>query len=189
MDHEHFVIMKRDNSPTANQPLRKLFLLELADMHSSETQLSKALILITKAARSKDLKALLKMHQRETAGHAATIEEIAESLEVKLPRKTCHAMRGILKEAVAGLLSNLTSSTRDAALIAAGRKIEHYEIASYGTLSRWAKELGYTHELAQLLSILTQEKLADALLARLAEGAGPLEELVKEVSAERILTA
>jgi ferritin-like metal-binding protein YciE len=77
----------------------------------------------------------------------------------------------------------------DDALIAAGRKIEHYEIASYGTLCRWAKELGYTHELTQLLSILSQEKLADALLARLAEGAGPLKELVKEVSQERVAFA
>jgi ferritin-like metal-binding protein YciE len=181
--------MKRSISSTAKKPLHKLFVAELADMYSAEKQLSKALILIAKAANSEDLEALLQVHQKETKGHVETIEDISKTMGVKLPRKTCKAMRGLLEEGVMTLLHDLASPALDSALIAVGRKIEHYEIASYGTLCRWAKELGYTHELAQLLSILSQEKLADTLLTRLGEGAGPLKEVVKQVSQERIAFA
>ena|SRR5437660_1099111 len=137
---------------------------------------------MAKAARSEDLTELLKTHREETKGHADSIEQIAEALGAKWPRKTCHAMRGLIAEGVIAMLKNIKSSILDTALIAAGCKIEHYEIASYGTLCRWAKELGHPHELAVLVSILNQEKLADTLLVELSRGAGPLKELVSRVS-------
>jgi len=179
--------MKSRNSKTGERPLDRLFIDQLADMHSAEKQLARALPLIAKAAHSEDLKALLAAHQEETKGHAETIEEIADNLEVKLPRKTCHAMSGLIKEGVMILAENIKSSALDTGLIAAGLKIEHYEIASYGTLCRWAKELGYKHELAQLISILNQEKLAETLLSRMLRGAGGLKKLVQKVSLEKAL--
>ena len=132
--------MKPRTSSNLENPLNELFVSELADIHSAEKQLAKALLLMAKAAQSKDLKELLEVHQDETKGHVTAIEEIAESLGVKLPRKTCHAMRGLIEEGVIAMLKNIKSSVLDTALIAAGRKIEHYEIASYGTLCRWAEE-------------------------------------------------
>src|SRR6185437_11677446 len=181
--------MKSTNTSNGDTALDKLFISQLADMHSAEKMLSKALILIAKAARSQDLKELLELHQQETKGHADTIEQIAASLAVKLPRKTCHAMKGLIEEGVIGMLKNIKSSVLDTALIAVGCKIEHYEIASYGTLCRWAKELGYARELALLVSILNQERLADTLLVELSQGAGPLPEVVRRVSLEQMSPA
>jgi ferritin-like metal-binding protein YciE len=166
-------------------PLRKLFIDQLADMHDAEKRLAKAIFLMAKAARSKDLKALLQVHMEETKGHAETIEEIAATLEEKLPRKTCHAMKGLIAEGVELMLEKIASPALDTALIAAAQKIEHYEMASYGTLCAWARQLGFMHEFAQLKSILSQEELADALLTGVALHQAPLKELVGRVSLER----
>jgi ferritin-like metal-binding protein YciE len=177
--------MTPKNSTTAGMPLRKLFIDQLADMHDAEKKSAKAIFLMAKAAHSEDLKALLEVHMKETKGHAETIEEIAASLEEKLPKKTCKAMKGLIAEGVVLMLEKMTSPVLDIALIAAAQKIEHYEMASYGTLCAWARQLGYTHELAQLKSILSQEELADTLLTGVALGTAPLKELVGRVSLER----
>jgi ferritin-like metal-binding protein YciE len=87
------------------------------------------------------------------------------------------------------MLKNIKSPALDTALISVGRKIEHYEIASYGTLCRWAKDMGYTHEVAVLVSILNQEKLAETLLVELSQGASPLKEVVRRVSQKKIRAA
>jgi len=155
-------------------------------MHSAEKQLAKGLFLMAKAARSEDLKKLLEVHRQETRGHAAAIEQVAESLRVKLPRKSCRAMKGLIKEGVVATLNNLKSPALDSALIAAGIKIEHYEIASYRTLCRWANAMRYTRVLAILISILNQEELAETLLVELSRGAGPLKEVVRRVSLKKI---
>jgi len=170
-------------------PLHQLFLSELANMYSAETQLAKALPLMAKAAQSEDLKELLETHLEETTGHAYAAEQIADSLGVRLRKKTSYGMRGLLREGVVATLKNIKSPVLDAALIAAARKIEHYEIASYGTLCRWAREMGYLHELAILISTLNQEKLAHTLLTELAEGAGPLKEVVRHASQRKIRAA
>ena len=181
--------MKSRTASNVGNPLHELFLSELGNMHSAEKQLAKALPLMAKAAESKDLKALLETHQKETKGHAEAIEEIVESSGAKLPKKTCYAMRGMIEEGVVGMVKNMKSPILDTALITAGRKIEQYEIASYGTLCRWAKDLGCAHELTVLVSILNQEKLADTLLAELFRGAGPLKEVVRRVSQKKIKAA
>jgi ferritin-like metal-binding protein YciE len=181
---EHFQTMNTTHT-TPETPLRKLFIDQLADMHDAERKLAKAIFLMAKAARSEDLKALLKVHMKETEGHAKTIEQIADSLEEELPKKTCQAMKGLIKEGVELMITNLAHPVLDTALIAAAQKIEHYEIASYGTLCRWAKEMGLTRQLTLLLSILTQEELANELLMGLRAGAAPLKKLVERASLQR----
>lgn len=174
-----------DTTTTTDNPLRKLFLDQLGDMHNAEKKLAKAIFLMAKAAKSEDLKALLQVHMKETEGHAETIETIAEHMQEELPKKTCKAMNGLLKESVIAMIENLGSRDIDEALIAAAQKVEHYEIASYGTLCRWAKEMGMQHELAQLVSILNQEQLANELLAGLRSSDIPLKKLVERASLQR----
>src|SRR3954470_16282095 len=154
--------------------LHELFLNELARMKSSEKKLALALPLVRAAAQAANLKELVKVHLKETKGHADTIEQIAETLDEKLPHKSSTAMTGLLKEVVKLMASERKSRERDNALIASAQKIEHYEISAYGTLCSWAKRMGYGLELAQLKSILDQEKLADALLSDLATSGAPL---------------
>ena len=91
-------------------------------------------------------------------------------------------MESLIKEGVTSVVKNVASPCRDIALIAAAQKIEHYEIASYGTLCSWANKMGYTHELAQLASTLQQEKTADALLTGVARGSAPLQQVVEGIS-------
>ena len=161
--------------------LRDLFLDELAKMHTCEKELTKALPLLKKAAKSEDLKTLLDIHLKETEGHVKCIEQVAESLQEELPDQSCPVITSLIKDAVVLVVKNLNSPWMDAAIIADGQKIEHYEIASYGTLCAWAKILGYKHERVLLISTLQQEKTADMLLAGLAKGA-PLRQLVEAVS-------
>lgn len=177
--------MKSSDSTNTGNPLRKLFLDQLGDMHDAETKLAKAIFLMAKAAKSEDLKALLQVHMHETKGHAETIEEIAANMQEDLPKKTCKAMKGLLKEGVEMMIENIASKDLDEALIAAAQKVEHYEIASYGTLCRWAKELEMPHALAKLVSILNQEQLANELLAGLRSSDIPLKKLVERVSLQR----
>jgi ferritin-like metal-binding protein YciE len=166
----------------AHTALRELFLAQLADMYDAEKKLTRALPLVAKAANGGDLKALLEVHLGETKGHVETIESIAEGLEVELPRKSCHAMTGLIKETVGLLIKEFRSTALDAAVISAGQKIEHYEIASYGTLCAWARVLALQHEYALLESILDQEKNADYLLTGVAKGNVPLKELIEQMS-------
>lgn len=151
-------------------------------MHHAEKLLSKALILVGKAARSEDLKALVEAHQKETVGHVKCIEEVAASLEAKLPHRKGPAMTRLIEETVLLIAKAAGSPVLDSAIIAAALKIEHYEIASYGTLCAWAERLGFRHEFPQLKSTLNQEKLAESLLTSLSEGARGLPNLVEETS-------
>ncbi|HEY3861549.1 MAG TPA: DUF892 family protein [Verrucomicrobiae bacterium] len=167
-------------SRPTNESLRDLFLKELAEMYDAEKNLALALRVVEKAARAPDLKKLVEVHLKETQGHAETIKMVAESLGEELPKRTCKAMRKLIAETVTTLAKNAVSPIRDLALIAAAQKIEHYEIAAYGTLCAWAKELGHTSELALLVSTLQQEKTADELLTGVALALGSLGELINK---------
>lgn len=169
----------------AHAGLHRLFLSELAIMYHSEKQLVLALPVIAKAAKSDDLKTLLEAHLKETKGHVDCIEQIAARLD-ELPDKKSEAMTGLIKDAVALVAREILSAHRDDAIIAAAQTIEHYEIASYGTLCAWARRLGYTHEMALLTSTLEQEKLASTLLMAVGKGTVPLPELVKKVSLKKV---
>jgi ferritin-like metal-binding protein YciE len=166
--------------------LHDLFLKELAEMYDAEKKLALALPIVAKAAHGEDLKKLVEVHLKETQGHADTIRHVAESLEKELPDVNCKAMKRLINEAVKALAKHLISPVRDIALIAAAQKIEHYEIAAYGTLCAWAKQLGYTSEFALLFSTLQQEKTADELLTGVARGSEPLAELIRKHVLEKV---
>jgi ferritin-like metal-binding protein YciE len=163
-----------------SENLHRLFIAQLAEMYDAEKKLALALPIVAKAARSEDLKKLVEVHLKETEGHATTIRMVAESLGVELPDRACKAMRALIKEAVVSLAKHATSPVLDIALIAAAQKIEHYEIAAYGTLCAWATEMRHTYELALLTSILQQERTADELITGVAQHTAPLEELIKK---------
>ena len=174
---------------TTNGPAQKSvpvsFLNKLGEMHTAERELTLALPLIVKAAKSKDLKTLLQIHLGETKAHVKAIDAVAESLDTELPSKSCKPMTKLIAEGVKVIGKRLLSSEQDGALIAVGQKIEQFEIGAYTALCAEAKALGYSHELALLTSNLHQERLASELLGQLAEGRGPLKKLVERVSLKK----
>lgn len=152
-----------------NNDLHELFLDELADVLSAEQQLTKALPKMAKAAESEELRQAFEDHLAETQDHISRLEEVAEGLGEKLKRKTCAAMKGLIEEAQDLMKEEKDSSALDAALIAAAQKVEHYEIASYGTLCAWAKQMGHQDALETLAETLEEEKAADEKLTTIAE--------------------
>jgi ferritin-like metal-binding protein YciE len=177
--------MNPKNKMAPQKPVSQDFLNRLAEMHTSEKELTLALPLIAKAAKSKDLKTLLNIHLTETKGHVKTIEAVAESLNIELPTKSCKPMTSLIKEGVKVMAKKLNSPDLDASLIAVGQKIEQFEITAYTALCSHAEQMKYTHELALLTSTLTQEKLANELLGGLANGKGPLKKMIEQVSLKK----
>lgn len=162
------------------------FLNELGRMKNAEEKLALALPLIAKAAHAVNLKQLVEAHRKETKGHAETIQTIADNLGEDLPRQTSHAMNGLIEGSVKTLAREFASPALDQALIGAAQKIEHFEIAAYGTLCAWAEQMDLPHAFALLKSILDQEKLADALLTEVAKGPTPLSELVVQSTVRKL---
>jgi ferritin-like metal-binding protein YciE len=153
----------------ADNDLRKLFIDELADVYNAENQLIKALPKMAKAAESEELREAFQSHLEETEGHATRLGEIVKLLDESLKRKTCPAMKGLIEEAQDLMKEEKDSSALDAALIAAAQKVEHYEIASYGTLCAWAKQLGERGAVEILEKTLEEEKAADDKLTSIGE--------------------
>jgi ferritin-like metal-binding protein YciE len=149
--------------------LEDLFLDSLADMYYAENQLTKALPKMAKAATDDDLRAAFEAHLVETEGHVQKVEQVFEAFGKKTKSKKCPAILGIIKEADEIASENKKSPTINAALIFAGQKAEHYEIASYGGLRDWAKLLGNEDAADILDEILDEEKAADSKLSSLAE--------------------
>jgi ferritin-like metal-binding protein YciE len=149
--------------------LEDLFLDSLADMYYAENQLVKALPKMAKAATNENLRAAFEAHLAETEGHVQKVEGVFEAFDKTPKSKKCHAILGIIKEAEEIASENKKSPTINAALIFAGQKAEHYEIASYGGLRDWAKLLGNENAADILEEILQEEKAADNKLTDLAE--------------------
>jgi ferritin-like metal-binding protein YciE len=149
--------------------LEDLFLDGLADMYYAEQQLVKALPKMAKAATHNDLKAAFEAHLTETLDHVQKCEQIFELFDKKAETKRCPAILGIIDEAEDLISENKKSPTINAALILGGQKAEHYEIASYGTLREWAKQLQREDAAKFLDEILTEEKAANAKLTKLAQ--------------------
>jgi ferritin-like metal-binding protein YciE len=149
--------------------LEDLFLDSLADMYYAENQLTKALPKMAKAATDDQLRAAFETHLMETEGHVVKLEEVFETFGKTPKSKKCLAILGIIKEAAEIAEENKKSPTVNAALIFAGQKAEHYEIASYGGLRDWAKLLGNEDAADIIDEILDQEKAADVKLGELAE--------------------
>lgn len=160
---------ENSNSEGMDNDLHELFIDELSDLHSAEKQLTKALPKMIKAAQGEELKKALQSHLTETEGHVERLEEVFESLGEKMKRKTCAAMEGLVKEASELLQEQKGKSSLDAAIIAAGQKAEHYEIASYGTVRAWAEQMGHDEAVDLLQATLDEEKAADEKLTEIAQ--------------------
>jgi ferritin-like metal-binding protein YciE len=158
-----------ENGGQMDNDLHELFLDELADVYNAEQQLTKALPRMAKAAESDELREAFESHLEETTRQAERLEEVVEKLGESLKRKTCAAMKGLVEEAQELMKEQKDSSALDAALIAAAQKVEHYEIASYGTLCAWAKQMGHDEALELLEETLEEEKAADENLTTIAE--------------------
>ena len=141
--------------------LHELFLEQLKDLYSAETQLIEALPQMAEAAHAPALKKGFLTHLEETKGHARRIEEIFQLLEEHdgPEGKTCQAMKGLIKEGKETINEDASAVVKDAALIAAAQRVEHYEIAGYGTVRTFAELLGQT-EAAQLLQETLDEEAA-----------------------------
>lgn len=148
--------------------LEDLLLHELKDLYSAENQLVKALPKMAKAASHQELKAAFEEHLEQTEGHVERLDEIAEMLDKKLTGHTCKAMKGLIEEGSDLISEDAEASVRDAGLIGAAQRVEHYEIAGYGTARCLAEQLGHS-EIADLLEqTLEEEKETDENLSELA---------------------
>ena len=151
--------------------LRELFVEELRDVLSAEKQLLKALPKMAKAAMSPELKRGFEKHLGQTKMQVTRLEQVFESLGETARAKTCKAMQGLIEEGSEIIEKDFDADVKDAALICAAQKVEHYEIASYGTLVTWAKQLGERKAAKLLGQTLDEEKLTDQKLTTLAESA------------------
>jgi ferritin-like metal-binding protein YciE len=142
---------------------------ELQDIYSAESQLIKALPKMAKAAESTDLRAAFEKHLEQTRVHAQRIEEICNDLKIKPKGKPCAGMEGLIKEGEEVLKSDMESEPKQAALIGAAQRVEHYEIAAYGTARAHARQLGYLKAVDLLSQTLEEEKETDQKLTQLAE--------------------
>ncbi|HEY3755829.1 MAG TPA: ferritin-like domain-containing protein [Opitutaceae bacterium] len=148
--------------------LEELLVDELKDLYNAESQLVKALPKMAKAASNADLKAGFTAHLEETKGHVARLERAFEILEESPKGKTCHAMKGLVEEGEEAIDLKAPDAVHDANLIGAAQRVEHYEIAAYGTARNFAKTLGRT-EIAELLQqTLNEEGETDKKLTALA---------------------
>ena len=142
---------------------------ELKDLYSAETQLVKALPKMAKAAHNEELKSGFEEHLEQTKEHVNRLQQIAEELEVKLTGHKCKAMEGLIEEGEEMIKEDGEPSVKDAGLIGAAQRVEHYEIAAYGTAIALARHLGHK-DIAQILEqTLSEEKETDEKLTEVAE--------------------
>jgi ferritin-like metal-binding protein YciE len=166
---------KSTNSGRHQNPLEELFLEELKDIYWAEKKLTKAIPKMAKNANNEELVETLENHLQETEHQVERLEKIFSLLDKNAQGKKCEAMEGIIKEGEEVMSEFKDSPALDAAIIAAAQKVEHYEIASYGTLRTYADQLGL-HDAVHLLDeILQEEKAADEKLTEIAEGAVNIE--------------
>ncbi len=152
---------------TLNDLLHK----QLMDLYSGETQLVKALPKMAKAATNEDLKAGFEQHLEQTRGHVERLEQIARGCDFRLTGHKCKAMQGPIEEGAEMIEEDAEDSVRDAGLIGAAQRVEHYEIAGYGTARALARHLGYEDAVELLGETLEEEKATDEKLTELAESA------------------
>lgn len=148
--------------------LMKLFEDELKDIYWAENALVKAMPKMIKNATSQELNSALTDHLEETKGHVTRLEEVFSLIDVKAEGKKCEAMEGLIKEASEIMESCEEGSMRDAGIISAAQKVEHYEIATYGTLRQFAETLGLDKVAEMLETTLQEEKEADLKLSDVA---------------------
>lgn len=151
------------------ESLRDLYLEQLQDLYNAEEQLIKALPKMAKAASSEELKSAFEEHLEKTREHALRIESICAQMGEKADGKKCKAMEGLVKEGGEVIAEDMEEDIKDAALIAAAQRVEHYEIAGYGCVRAYAKKLGDDAAATALGQTLDEEKEADETLNGIAE--------------------
>jgi ferritin-like metal-binding protein YciE len=162
-------------SQSQENELHELFLEELADIYNAEQQLTKALPKMARAAQSDELRDAFESHLQETENQISRLEQAVEALGESMKRKVCKAMKGLIEEGSEMMQEKKGSPSIDAALIAGAQKVEHYEIASYGTLCAWAKQMGHNEALELLHETLEEEKQTDEKLTSIAENLANIE--------------
>jgi len=165
----------------ALESLNDLFVEQLRDLYDAENQLIKALPKMAEGANSDELRQGFEEHLEQTKGHAQRIEQIFEQLGEKVKGKKCKGMEGLIKEGDETLEEDISDeNVQDAAIIAAAQRVEHYEIAGYGTARTFANLLGEDEAASLLEQTLEEEKETDAKLTELAEGINVAAELEGE---------
>lgn len=149
--------------------LRHLYIEELKDLYSAESQLLKALPKMAKAATSEELRAGFQDHLEQTKGHVSRLEEIFQALGESPKGKKCKGMEGLIKEGAEMIDEDPAPEELDAGLISAAQRVEHYEIAGYGSVKTYAKLLGEGDAVSLLEQTLEEEKETDQKLTELAE--------------------
>jgi ferritin-like metal-binding protein YciE len=150
-------------------PLQELLVDELKDIYSAENQIIKALPKMAKAASSPELKRAFERHLEETKRQVERLDQIGEALDIKMTGKKCKGMEGLIEEGKEIMSEDLEEDTLDAGLIGAAQKVEHYEIAAYGTARAHANLLGLNKIARLLQQTLDEEGNTDRKLTQLAE--------------------
>ena len=149
--------------------LKELYIDELRDIYSAETQLVKALPKMAKASTSDELRSGFESHLEQTKGHVQRLEEIFDALDEKPTGKKCPGMQGLVKEGEEIMGEDFEGAVMDAALISAAQRVEHYEIAAYGCVRSWAELLGENEAVSLLEKTLEEERKTDQKLTELSE--------------------
>ena len=150
------------------ESLKELYVEELQDLYSAETQITKALPKMAKAATSQALKDAFESHLEETKEQIKRLDQIFENLGESSKGKTCEGMKGLLKEGDELMKEDADPEVLDAGLISAAQRVEHYEMAGYGTVRTYAELLGEDEAVALLEATLKEEKAADSKLSKVA---------------------
>ena len=151
------------------ESLRDLLVEQLQDLYDAEHRITKALPKMAKAATSPELKAAFEKHLKETEGQIERLDQVFEQLGEKAKKKTCKAMQGLIEEGEETIKEDAEPEVKDAALIAAAQRVEHYEMAGYGTVRAYAKLLKEPKVVKLLAATFAEEKATDEALSELAE--------------------
>ncbi len=149
--------------------LHELYVHELRDLYSAEQQIIKALPKMAKAAISTELRSALQEHLETTRRQVERLESIFQRLDIKPKASTCKGMKGIIEEGEELVRAEIPEMVGDAALISAAQRVEHYEIAGYGTVRTYARQLGYEEDARLLQETLDEEGQTDKKLTGIAE--------------------
>jgi ferritin-like metal-binding protein YciE len=149
--------------------LESLFCAQLADLYDAEQRLTKALPRMVDATNDMQLKEGFRQHLRETESQIRRLEQVFQIIGRQVESQTCEAMKGLIAESEQVINSSGPPAVKDAALIAAAQRVEHYEIAGYGTARTFAQHLGHQEAARLLQESLNEERMSDQKLTRLAE--------------------
>jgi len=150
------------------ESVRELLIDQMQDLYDAEKQLVKALPKLAKAASNEELKQAFEDHLEQTRGHVERLERAFQMLDAKAKSKSCEAMKGLVKEGAETTEEDFSEPLLDSAIICAAQKVEHYEIAGYGTLIAWASSIGLEDVSEILEETLREEREADEKLTQIA---------------------